>query len=279
VQTEQSYLGKFQKLYFLDKNLQKIARSYLEGVYLQWMALDGAGNCSDAAGWAKGEYLRLQAVKDLYQQYGFLADDLALADHYMGGLDAARAQHQIHSSLRTQLSGKTEGSADTALTAVYTNDSGYAFNVTFIFTFYRENEQVAQTTATMAAGKGQEKTIRGKKPAEEYDSWSLSWKVFDVTGNGLVDVSGTYGIYSMLMLEYDSLFTRQELEDAGKGGDVIKLMEDGTGIYIRDGVESAIAYDNSMFWFAGAPETKIPFQVSGGLLIFTLDETEYTYQK
>ncbi len=279
VQTEQSYLGKFQKAYFLDKNLQKIALSYLEGVYLQWMALDSAGNCVDAAGWAKGEYLRLQAIKDLYQQYGFLAEDISLADFYMGGLDAARAQYQIHSSLRAQLSGHLEGNEETPLTAGYVNDSGYAFNVTFIFTFYKEDVQVAQTTATMAAGKGQEKVIKGKKPAESYDRWSLGWQVFDVTGNGQADFTGVYGIYSMHMLEYDSLFTRQDLEDAGKGSDAIELFADGTGIYTSNSAQQSIGYDNNAFWFTDAPENKIPFQVSAGTLTFTMDETEYTYQK
>lgn len=279
VQTEQSYVGKFQNKYFLDKNLQQIALSYLEGVYLQWIALDGEGNCVNVYNWARGEYQRMQAVKDLYQQYGFLAQDAALAEYCLNALEPARAQYQIHSSLRRQLSGFMEGDGQSTLTAGYVNDSGYAFNVTFTFTFYKEDVPVAQTTATMAAAKGQEKTIKGKKPEEAYDRWSLSWQAFDITGNGQTDVTGEYSIYSMLMLEYDSLFNRQELEEAGKGDDAVRLLEDGTGILIRDGEEYAIAYEKDAFWFADDPGTKISFQVVAGTLTFTLDGTEFTYQK
>lgn len=279
VQTEQSYIGKYQNIYFLDKNLQKIAFSYMEGVYLQWIALDGQGRCVDTAAWARGEYQRRQAVRDLFQQYGFLAEDKALADYYMDGLDAARAQYQIHSSIATALAENLEGIGRLSLNAAYKNDSGYAFNVTFTFTFYQENEQVAQTTVTMAMGKGQEKTLKGKAPNTDYDRWSLSWQVFDVTGNGQVDVSGVYGIYSMLMLEYDSLFLQEDLEAAGRGDDSVELYEDGTGVLTTDGAQRSIQYENGVFWFTDTPEEKIPFQVLSGTLTFTLGETEYTYQK
>lgn len=279
VQTEQSYIGKYQNIYFLDKNLQKIAFSYMEGVYLQWIALDDQGRCVDTAAWARGEYQRRQAVKDLYQQYGFLADDMALADYYMDGLDAAREQYQIQNSLATQLAESLKGDGRLSFNAAYQNDSGYAFNVTFIFTFYKDDEQVAQTTVTMAMGKGQEKTVKGKAPNADYDRWSLSWQVFDVTGNGQVDVSGVYGIYSMLMLEYDSLFLLEDLEAAGRGDDSVELFDDGTGVMTNDGVQQSIQYENGVFWFTDAPEEKVPFQVVGGTLTFTLDETEYTYQK
>ena len=279
VQTEQSYLGRFQKLYFLDKNLQKIALSYLEGVYVQWMSLDKQGLCQNPADWARGQYLRLKAVKDLCEQYGFLASDAELAEYYLGGFDAARAQNQIHSSLKAQLTAVMEGDAQRPLRVTYKNDCGYAFNVTFTFTFYAGDEQVAQTTATAAMGKGQEKTVKGKQPEAAYDRWTLSWTVFDITGDGWVDMTGVYAIYSMHMLEYDSLFDREDLIDLGRGNDSLELFSDGTGIYTSNGVAQSIEYSDSAFWFADQPQNQVQLQVVGGMITFTLDQTEYTFKK
>lgn len=276
VVTEQGYIGRFQKLYFLDKDLQKLALSYMEGVYLQWISLDSQGRCAAPATWARGEHQRLQAVKALCWQYGFLADAANVADYYLDKVDAAQAQHQIHSSIAAQLSQAVEAQS---LTAKYINDSGYAFNVTFTFTFYKEDAQVAQTTVTMAIGSLQEKTLRGKVPQEAYDRWSLSWEVFDVTGDGQVDITGLYAIYSMHMLQYESLFSRQDLEAAGRGDDAVELLADGTGTYTMNGETRQIQYQNGLLWFADAPQVQIPFQVSAGELTFTVDETEYIFKK
>lgn len=279
VQTEQSYIGRFQKMYFLDKNLQKIALSYLEGVYVQWISLDKQGLCQSPADWARGQYLRLKAVKDLCEQYGFLAQDTQLAEYYLSGLDAARAQNQIHSSLKARLTDGMEGDAQRPLRVTYKNDSGYAFNVTFTFTFYADGEQVAQTTATAAMGKGQEKTVKGKQPEAAYDRWTLSWTVFDVTGDGWVDITGVYAIYSMHMPEYDSLFNREDLIDLGRGGDSLELFSDGTGVFTTNGVAQSIEYSDSAFWFADQPENQVQFQTVGGMITFTHEQTEYTFRK
>lgn len=279
IQIEQAYLGVYQNSYFLDKRLEKIAKDYLEGVYLQWMALDDQGCRTDIAGWARGEYLRTKAVDDLFMEYGFLADDETLRQYYVGRSEWENTYYRIHNCLQSQLADSMSGLTDAPGKTQFFNDSGFAFNVTFVYTFYLDGEQVDQSTLTMAVNAEQVKTLQGRNSQQDYDRWTMTWEAFDITGNGQVDVTGKYTIYSMHMLQYGSLFTQEDLAAAGRGGDAVEFYEDGTGIYTSQGTTVDICYDGEGFWFTDNPGKKIPFVVSGGELTFAQEETEYIYRK
>lgn len=143
VNAELAILQEYSNQSFYDKNLQKIAAQYLDGLRLQKEAL--SLKYSDyQIKWSEGLVMRYDSLCELYEQYDLFDGEADFVNTYLAQVEDQRrllnAIKSIDIDLVTQLDGIVFDYVDSyTMSAPYTNNTAFDFDIWFYFTFYDED--------------------------------------------------------------------------------------------------------------------------------------------
>jgi len=143
VGAELAILEKYENAEFYDPYVKQLALRYIDGLRLQMEALDYEFSQLQIV-WTQGLVDRYSSLCELYENYGIFKDDpefeaiyVSSLDDEIRNLDALKA---IDADLTEQLDGITFGYKDWyTMTAPYTNNTEFDFDLAFTFTFYDYN--------------------------------------------------------------------------------------------------------------------------------------------
>ena len=140
VEKELYYLEEYSEAEFYDSDLESIAERYLLGLYLQQDALDLNYEWDIQITWQRGKVYRYQALSDLYEDYGFLADDDDFVDTYVSQLEYERTVLGMYKAIQNDLANQMEADdfgfysdPDTGYTyfTAFVNNTVYTYSIVF----------------------------------------------------------------------------------------------------------------------------------------------------
>lgn len=142
VNTELVYLEGFRNKTFYDQNLKSIAEKYLKGLDTQKEALDGSYYDYPTT-WQRGLTLRFEALKDLYEQYGFLEDNADFIASYVAAYDDMKAllvaYEEVDADLGAQISTDIISYSGNYMYWHMKNNTDYTIDLSFTFEFTDRN--------------------------------------------------------------------------------------------------------------------------------------------
>lgn len=166
VNTELANLEKFKDAEFYDAELKELCDKYLEGLELQ---KEGCNEKTAADQFAKiegGRIMREEVVADLYEKYGFCADNPDIIAACVTSLPEHKKTYnaflEIESDIGQQVTGNTytvEGVSDNEADVTFMNNTKYSFDGSLECFFLDANNNVVYNYVAY---------VSGVKPHESY---------------------------------------------------------------------------------------------------------------
>ena len=151
VNTELAYLEEYREETFSDEKLNDIKNRYLEGLDKQKAAIDAIAKCDQQVAWQEGYVYRCEALKTLYDNYGFLKDNPEFIGTYVSSYDKEKALLDAYNNIESDIS-----SQDTPLDwkcddghniyVVMKNNTDHQFSSVWEFSFKDAGGAIAETT-------------------------------------------------------------------------------------------------------------------------------------
>lgn len=163
VNTELAYVEKYEKSDFYDKELQKLAKQYIEGLNLQKKSVDQENTYEQDLLRLEGLVKRFEALSKLYNNYDFLKDNAEFVGTYVSQLDYWKNYYngyvEIEKDINKQVAKHDEAKGDylwnanrstSTLESEWVNNTKYTYTITFDLSFYDSNgTKYATGTKTM----------------------------------------------------------------------------------------------------------------------------------
>lgn len=152
VNRELAYLQDYTSAEFSDEQLGEIAEKYLKGLGLQKESLSMMHAWESQIGWQEGFVYRMEALNDLYEEYGFLADNKDFVATYILAYDQEAARLRAYYSLEDDI-GSQMGSDD--FSAYWSdhdccfdfwNNTAYQFSAVFEIKIFDRNKNLIKQT-------------------------------------------------------------------------------------------------------------------------------------
>lgn len=185
VDAELYRLGTFKDKVFYDKDLDKLAESYITGLDVQKDALSKKYSEYQIM-WYEGMVQRYETLCSLNEDYGAFSDDARFIDTYKTQLDEninyLDALKTIDADLVSQLDGVEFKYVNSyTMSAMYTNNTKYDFDITFYFTFYKDEVRVDETTDYFQNIKAGEKNdLSFYIPTTKWNTCDFFWEITPV---------------------------------------------------------------------------------------------------
>lgn len=103
INKELAYLQEYRSATFSDEQLSNIAKKYLDGLDLQKQSLTEAYEWESQIEWQEGLVYRLEALKALYEDYDFLADNKDFIASYILSYDHESALLRAYNTLEDDI--------------------------------------------------------------------------------------------------------------------------------------------------------------------------------
>lgn len=171
-------IQKYKELEFFDKELQRIALSYIEGVEIEKESLtenDGEKQLKKEEGYVK----RLNALKELTDEYNFLSDNIEYRAAYYNKVDEANKNYKALKAIEEDIGKQLKDGLVADYVDEYTarirlkNNTKYAYDLTVYFTFYNKKGTIVETTTeyydNVKAGKSVNLDFYFPEGAETFD--------------------------------------------------------------------------------------------------------------
>ena len=111
VDTELAYLEGFADATFYDQRLSQLAQQYLKGLYEQQEALGETLRCDHDFSWLQGEADRLEALSCLYEEYGFMEEDVRFIANCVKQAEDAQTRLAAHKAIEDDIDEQTSSDA------------------------------------------------------------------------------------------------------------------------------------------------------------------------
>lgn len=154
VNTEFAYLDKFEVADLADSRLAEIRDLYLQGLSEQKTSLDELYQYNEQIIWQTGRVHRLEALKELYDEYGFMAENAEFVGRYVSAYDSEKALLDAYNAIEADIHAQNEAGAigfdwdyNTAIMR-FRNNTPYTYTTTFEFNFVDKDGNVVESTAT-----------------------------------------------------------------------------------------------------------------------------------
>lgn len=178
IEIELVSIQKYKESEFFDKELQRIALSYIEGVETEKESLtenDSEKQLKKEEGYVK----RLNALKELTDKYNFLSDNIEYRAAYYNKVDEANENYTALKAIEEDIGKQFKDGLVADYVDEYTariklkNNTKYAYDLTIYFTFYNEKGTIVETTTeyydNVKAGKSVNLDFYFPEEAETFD--------------------------------------------------------------------------------------------------------------
>lgn len=183
VNKELAYLQEFETAEFSDSQLADIAKKYIDGLNLQKEALSAAHVWEAQVKWQEGRVYRLEALKALYNDYDFLADNKDFVAAYILTYDQEASRLRALNSLEDDIGTQLESDSlhvywsDHDCCFDFWNNTAYQFSSVFEIKIFDRNknliEQQECEVNDIRPDTGYTVSIYLEKPWEA-DSWVIN---------------------------------------------------------------------------------------------------------
>ena len=159
VNTELVRLQEFEDASFYDTELESIAHEYLDGLYMQRNSAQVTNWFADEQiMWQEGLVKRHSALKKLYDNYGFLKDNVEFVSTYIAEFEhqksIAEAYKETEADLTSQVGENSENlqaamyAYNNSIVLTFTNNTEHTYSLGCEFYFYNANGAMFETTYT-----------------------------------------------------------------------------------------------------------------------------------
>ncbi len=153
VNTELVYVEKFKDATFYDADLKALAEKYVEGLIIQKEALKELRDGDLQVKWQRGLVYRYEVLRDLYENYGFLADNTDFIATYVSACDSQKelldGMEALIDDIVTQMTELDSLWVDNhKVFCTLTNNTDYRFSATFELDCLDANGVIIEETST-----------------------------------------------------------------------------------------------------------------------------------
>jgi len=170
VDTELAYLEGFADAAFYDQRLSQLAKQYLDGLYEQEEALGEDLRSDHDFSWLQGEVDRLEVLCCLYEEYGFMAEDVTFVANCVKQAEEVKTRLAAHKAIEDDIDEQTSSDAfEPEYEYLYDNrgrfsfrlknNTEYTYSTVFDFRFLTEDNNLFYSDSI---------TIENIRPGESY---------------------------------------------------------------------------------------------------------------
>lgn len=132
VNGELGYLEKYKDLPFSDQRLSELRDNYIDGLAVQKQSLSEGDESDEQIAWQRGLVERYGALKQLNEEYGFLADNKDFVPDYVLGFDRQKALLDAFDAIEADLESQTVAQdcdwSDCSVKFEVANNTDYQFS-------------------------------------------------------------------------------------------------------------------------------------------------------
>lgn len=183
VNTELAYIEKYENKTFYDSALKAICDRYIDGLHIQRDALRKVYNSQIQIEWQRGLVDRYEALRDLYDEYGFLEDNHDFVGNYILQCDDQRALLDAYDAIELDISSQTNADdfmwsvTDAGISCTIKNNTKYQYSTIYEMSFIDENGVIFETNSdyieNIFPGNSYVVSIYVSDPSRVYDAqWS-----------------------------------------------------------------------------------------------------------
>lgn len=183
VNTELAKIEQYESEIFYDPALKAICDKYIGGLHTQQEALKKTHNSEIQVEWQNGLVSRYEALRDLYNEYGFLEDNSDFVGTYILQCDNQRALLDAYNAIEQDISTQVNAEdfmwnvTATGISCTIKNNTEYQYSTTFEMSFIDENGVIFETGSddieNIFPGNSYEVSIYVSDPDRIFDAqWS-----------------------------------------------------------------------------------------------------------
>ncbi len=189
VDTELAYLERFADAEFYDQRLCQLAAQYLEGLYEQQEALGETLRCDHDFSWLQGESDRLEALSCLYEEYGFMEEDVQFIANCVKQAEDAQTRLAAHKAIEDDIDEQTSFDAfEPEYEYLYDdwgrfsfrlkNNTEYTYSTVFDFWFLTENNNLfwSDSVSIENIRPGESYTVAVEVNLKDCDTEGMAWE-------------------------------------------------------------------------------------------------------
>lgn len=149
VNTEFAYLGKFENATFYDDTIKELSALYLKGLHEQEEALKSEIQSDYQVAWQQGIVHRYEALKRLYEEYEFMADNMDFVGTYVMKYDSQKGLLDAYIAIEADISAQTSvedlpidfkfSNKQGTMSYTLVNNTAYTFSTVFEYTFLSDD--------------------------------------------------------------------------------------------------------------------------------------------
>lgn len=188
IQAELDYLEAYQYEYFADTELRSYVLQYIEGLYDQRDALDlDYDYIADEVLWYTGMAIRMGAIEDLNESYGFLNDNPDLKAEMVGYEDLAWSYAAITEVLYEYMVGVAPSVDDNGnYYMTLKNTTDYTFDLDYMVECYEGSTCVfSSDVETVNVPAGSTVKVPLEFPEAGNWDWYIYWDFYNIYLNGV----------------------------------------------------------------------------------------------
>lgn len=150
VDKELAYLQEYDSAEFYDAQLEGIAKKYLEGLNLQKESLSATHKWESQVEWQEGLVYRLEALKELYDEYDFLTENKDFIATYILAYDREESRLRALNSLENDVGTQMESDSfrvywsDHDCCFEFWNNTAYQFSSVFEIRIFDRNKNLIE---------------------------------------------------------------------------------------------------------------------------------------
>ena len=166
VNTELTYIEKFKNEEFYDSKLKKIAKKYIKGLNIQKESLTKEYEYEYQIEWQRGVVYRFEALKDAYENYGFLKDNEKFIGTYISRYEDQKKLLDAYDAIEADIDSQVNSDDfmwyvnGNTMTCTIKNNTKYTYSTVFEYYFYDKNDTLFESG---------EAYIENIKPNSSYD--------------------------------------------------------------------------------------------------------------